>query len=61
MRAEHGLGAGERVSGIAFVGTGHGDDGAAWGGEVLVADNASFRRAAHLAYVPLAGGDASVL
>ncbi|WP_371633695.1 carbamoyltransferase HypF [Streptomyces sp. NBC_01259] len=61
VMAEHGLGAGERVIGIAFDGTGHGDDGAAWGGEVLVADYASFRRAAHLAYVPLAGGDASVL
>ena len=32
-----------------------------WGGEVLIADYKSYRRAAHLGYVPLAGGDASVL
>ncbi|MFD4688924.1 carbamoyltransferase HypF [Streptomyces sp. NPDC058463] len=61
VMAEHGLGRNEQVIGIAFDGTGHGDDGAAWGGEVLVAGYASFRRAAHLGYVPLAGGDASVL
>ncbi|MGA8248162.1 MAG: carbamoyltransferase HypF, partial [Nocardioides sp.] len=58
--AEHGVPAGERVIGIAFDGTGYGDDGAAWGGEVLVASYAGFRRAAHLAYVDLPGGDAGV-
>ncbi|MFG1810376.1 carbamoyltransferase HypF [Streptomyces sp. NPDC049040] len=61
VMGEHGLGADEEVIGVAFDGTGHGTDGAAWGGEVLLAGYASFRRAAHLAYVPLAGGDASVL
>ncbi|MFD0019894.1 carbamoyltransferase HypF [Streptomyces sp. NPDC058382] len=61
VMAEHGMGPDARVIGIAFDGTGHGDDGAAWGGEVLVAGYASFRRAGHLGYVPLAGGDASVL
>jgi hydrogenase maturation protein HypF len=59
--AEHGLGADEQVIGVAFDGTGYGPDGAVWGGEVLVAGYKAYRRAAHLGYVPLAGGDASVL
>jgi hydrogenase maturation protein HypF len=61
VMAEHGIGADEQVIGLAFDGTGYGTDGAVWGGEVLIADYKSFRRAAHLGYVPLAGGDASVL
>lgn len=61
VMGEHGVEAGERVIGVAFDGTGHGMDGAAWGGEVLVAGYKSFHRAARLRYVPLAGGDASVL
>jgi hydrogenase maturation protein HypF len=58
--AEHGVGPDEQVIGIAFDGTGFGDDGAVWGGEVLVASYRAYRRVAHLGYVPLAGGDASV-
>ena len=61
VMGEHGLGLADEVIGVAFDGTGYGTDGAVWGGEVLVAGYKSFRRAAHLAYVPLAGGDASVL
>jgi len=55
VAAEHGVGT--PVIGVAFDGTGYGDDGNIWGAEILVADLTTFRRAAHFRYVPLAGGD----
>ncbi|MBL8057872.1 MAG: carbamoyltransferase HypF, partial [Anaerolineales bacterium] len=58
--AENGWAGGRPVIGFSFDGTGYGTDGAIWGGEVLLADYAGFERAYHLAYVPLAGGDAAV-
>ncbi|MGK2963241.1 MAG: carbamoyltransferase HypF [Gemmatimonadaceae bacterium] len=45
------------VVGLAFDGTGFGDDGNVWGAEVLVADLSGYRRAAHMRYAPLPGGD----
>ncbi|MDQ6622795.1 MAG: carbamoyltransferase HypF [Verrucomicrobiota bacterium] len=45
------------VIGVSFDGLGLGTDGAIWGGEFLVGDYAGFRRAAHLRYVGMPGGD----
>ena len=58
--AEHGLDGSHPVIGLSFDGTGYGEDGAIWGGEILVADYKSYQRAYHLEYFPLPGGDAAV-
>jgi len=58
--AEHGLDGSRPVIGLAFDGTGYGDDGAIWGGEILVANYKSYQRAFHLEYFPLPGGDAAI-
>ena len=46
--------------GVALDGTGYGTDGTIWGGEFMVADCAGFKRAGHLEYVPLLGGEAAI-
>ncbi|SEG52353.1 hydrogenase maturation protein HypF [Bryocella elongata] len=56
--AEHRL-TGE-VLGVAWDGTGYGEDGTIWGGEFLVSGLVGFQRAAHLRPVLLAGGDTAV-
>ena len=58
--AEHGLQRDLAVIGLAFDGTGYGTDGTIWGGEVLLADYKSFRRAFHLNTVSMPGGDLAV-
>jgi hydrogenase maturation protein HypF len=61
VMAEHGLDGSQPVLGFAFDGTGYGPDNAVWGGEVLLADYKGYERLSHLRYVPLPGGDVSVL
>jgi len=48
------------VIGLAADGTGYGTDGAVWGCEIMSAHLLGFERLAHLAYVPLPGGDHAV-
>ena len=62
LMAEHGVD--RPVLGFTFDGTGYGADGAGatqiWGGEVLRADFDGFERVAHLAPLPLPGGDEAI-
>jgi hydrogenase maturation protein HypF len=60
LLAEHCLPPDRPIVGLALDGTGWGPDGAVWGGEVLLADARHSTRLAHLGYVPLPGGDASI-
>jgi len=47
----------EKVIGVAFDGTGLGEDGKIWGGEFLVVDLKDFHRVGHLKYQAMPGGD----
>ena len=58
--AENKLDGSHPVIGVAFDGTGYGDDGAIWGGEFLIADYNNYQRALHMEYFPLPGGDAAI-
>lgn len=58
VMAEHHLKG--QVIGVAFDGTGYGTDGKIWGSEFLICEGAEFKRAAHLRYTPVLGGDASM-
>lgn len=56
--AEYGLK--EKVLGFAFDGTGYGDDGSLWGGEVLIADTHGYERIGYLKPFALLGGDKAI-
>ncbi|MBI2406773.1 MAG: carbamoyltransferase HypF [Gemmatimonadetes bacterium] len=57
VAAEHGVTT--PVVGLAFDGTGYGDDGNVWGAEALISDLSGYRRVGQMRYVPLPGGDAA--
>ena len=50
----------KNVIALCYDGTGYGDDGAIWGGEILLGNALNYRRAAHLQYLPLPGGDQAI-
>ncbi len=56
--AENGLT--DRVLGIAWDGTGYGEDGTLWGGEFLICDLHGYTRAFHFRYFRLVGGEKAV-
>ena len=54
VMAEHNL---DLVLGFAFDGTGYGEDGEVWGGEVLYCKGKNYKRVSHLKTVKMCGGD----
>jgi hydrogenase maturation protein HypF len=50
----------ETVIGVAFDGTGCGDDGTIWGGEFLIADCSHYVRVGHLRTALMPGGESAI-
>lgn len=57
--AEHSL-LDREVLGVIFDGTGFGDDGTIWGGEIIQATSRDFKRVASLDTIVLPGGEAAI-
>ncbi|OGX19734.1 MAG: hypothetical protein A3K54_03495 [Omnitrophica WOR_2 bacterium RBG_13_44_8] len=51
----------QKVIGVAFDGTGLGNDHRLWGAEFLVCDYKDFKRTAHLKEIPLLGAERAIL
>jgi len=54
LMAEHNV---DQIVGVCCDGYGYGDDGSAWGGEIIFADQTEHKRFAHLEPQPMVGGD----
>lgn len=50
----------DNLIGFAFDGTGYGEDGRVWGGEVFVGNIEGLKRVMHFDYFPIAGGDSAI-
>ena len=50
----------EAVLGVAFDGSGYGDDGKVWGGEFFRGKEDDFKRVGHFRYFKLLGGEAAI-
>lgn len=48
------------IIGFSFDGTGYGEDGKIWGGEVFVGNLHNLSRVAHFKYIPIVGGDSAI-
>lgn len=51
----------DSVIGFSFDGTGLGDDGQIWGGEIFTCNLENYERHFHFSYLPLPGGDKAVM
>ncbi len=50
----------KKILGVAWDGTGYGDDGTIWGGEFFICDKTSYKRVAYFEPFSLLGGDKSI-
>ena len=50
----------QKILAFSWDGTGYGDDGNIWGGEVFIADNKNYERVHHFKYFKLLGGEKAV-
>jgi len=50
----------DEVIGVAFDGTGYGEDGNIWGGEFFTGSYGGFRRKGHLEYIKMPGSEAAI-
>ncbi|MCX5714350.1 MAG: hypothetical protein NT033_05985 [Candidatus Omnitrophica bacterium] len=51
----------QKVIGVAFDGTGLGQDSTIWGAEFIICDYATYRRVGHLREIPLLGGERAII
>jgi hydrogenase maturation protein HypF len=54
LMAEHSI---DEIIGIVCDGTGYGDDGSMWGGEIITSNGYKYERSGHLMEQPMLGGD----